>query len=259
MALKDKNGELETVHHIRYLIFKKNKAKYKQLYSEALKNRNVNELISKNKKKLENAGVLIDTNGDMYIKAKSKMTRYAGQEPIDNKRKYVSLLKDDAEEYKKEIDNIGITPGSKAYRYTYINDFDMSVADAKTVMDYIANEYGSHRFKNFNQFLWDVSNGDMESLYPIDGYVFDKLDTNTKEENALNEEWNYIGKKLTHILYYDHNSDITEYFHKNGYDAIIDVNDYIQGFTDFPLILIDPAETINTKDVKKKYIKTTNP
>lgn len=170
------------------------------------------------------------------------------EEGLDNYRKYVSIISDDKSNYKdisdsllKNKDNIRVD----TYEFTK----DIKIANSSEVLDYLVNSYGDTKTKDF--YKSGLSNGEMVAMNKYFKRKGSEIST-----GKLNEVKEYVtsGSKALNKLANDYLSDpdlsprTLEYFQKKGYDAIVDAEDYISGFTRYPVIVLNPEKTMKKKD-----------
>lgn len=151
-------------------------------------------------------------------------------EPIDSKRKYASITEYDAQNYREMFDMIGVDLSKPISEYEYETTKDLKIASAKKVVSDILEKYGDTKMRDLGK----------TSILDT-GYEMSELDHNT--ETGQKEVQNFLKKQMHSRL-----DDITKQYIKEGYDAIVDVED--ANFSNYPIILLNPKESIK---LKKEY------
>ena len=94
---------------------------------------------------LTRAGIERYQKSSVKLKRGTKLSRYANDEPLDSKRKYVSLTgSDDQAEYELNAIEGGLyaKKNQPIYQYTYELSKNINVASDKEVTDHILEKYG---------------------------------------------------------------------------------------------------------------------
>lgn len=175
------------------------------------------------------------------LKEGSEIHRIANsEEKIDSKRKYASITDSDLGQYEEYASALGLDPNKDISTFTYTAIKDLKIADGKKVVDDVLNKYGDVRIKNIHNTLETYKNIDIPYL----------------DENKIKK---ISEKEYIHIIEKEYDSfiedvmktkmnDIIKDYKKKGYDAIVDIED--MKFADFPIILLNPKESIK---LKKEY------
>lgn len=192
------------------------------------------------------------------LKKGSNFYRLANlNEPIDNYRKYVTMTKEDHDTYVEDYwDKIGIDPGRLSSEYIYETTKDIKIATGEQVVNHILSKYGDKKLRNrYNTY----KEFEGSSYY----HEFTSDDMNTIFKNVDNEKFTIddpLGAYLKRNHMEVHNSirkimntklnEISEYYISKGYDAIADIED--KGYiADYPLILLNPKESIKLKEERE--------
>lgn len=215
---------------------------------------------------LQKAGVIKGTTTDQ-IKKGSIVGRYSNNnKELLNKRKYAYVTDTDKRAYKSLIKEGGIgTKGSKdIYNYRLEAKKDLKIANQDEVLNYVLDKYGDRKTKEiFKEYKNLDLRNNANKVYALQHpeteygqYLNKKL-----PEDQKNEKWagdyafklrNEGHKALNNILYQNETAykDISNYYIKKGYDAIVDIEDYYGGF-EYPIILLDPSNSVSIKSTRR--------
>lgn len=173
-------------------------------------------------------GVSRSTDDTDIISKGSVIKRIANSdEPIDSKRKYASITDNDAHNYREMFDMIGVDLSKPLSEYEYETTKDLKVASAKKVVSDLLEKYGDTKIRDL---------GKMSILDT--GYRVEEWDSDI--EIGQKEVQKFLKTQMHEKL-----DDITKQYIKEGYDAIIDVED--ASFSNYPIILLNPKESIKLK------------
>lgn len=180
---------------------------------------------------LEKSGIVVGDKKDI-IKKGSTINRIANSgEPIDEKRKYVSLTERDKSQYESMWDAIGVHFDEPISTYQYKALKDISVARYDTVYNHLMQNYATTRLKNIKNVLDEF--GEIKNEYTgKNSFEFDLMEQNRKE---LNHDLHRIFEKKL--------ESIQKEMKEQGYDAMVDLMD-ARGFAEYPVVLINPKESI---------------
>lgn len=169
-------------------------------------------------------------NGSFTVSKGTEIYRISNaNEPIDSKRKYATLDKNDAQEYAGQVDTLSVDLNKEVGQYTYKTKRDITIRKGENVVEDLINQYGN---KDYKQLLKD--NG----LYKNDAYSPAYRDVAKFVNNTIEK----------------HENDIVVNYKKQGYDAIIDPEDSLGGvYTKSPIIILDPKESIELKEYRKLF------
>lgn len=204
---------------------------------------------------LKNAGIE-KVDGGYVIKQGSKITRVSSvpAEEYGERPLYGAVLNADVSTYKTwfRTGELGAEKGSNGYQYKLKAERDLRVAGGNEVVSYISKRFGT---KEFNDALKKF-----DDLNIHDNYTrMQKARLSTSE--STKEIGNYARKvsmdvynELDKIMYGNREKQrmLVDYFRKQGYDAIVDAEDWAGGM-DFPIIVIDPGDKISVDKVTKFY------
>lgn len=210
-----------------------------------------------------------------------RITTY--DEPVDSKRKYVSIMPEDSRAYRGEWEFLPIKDRRKTSEITYEIKKDMKVATKKQVEDYLNSVVSDKSVMDYTQSLY-MSRSKEKADQLIKRYGSLKVgdlvvDRNT--EDALGSknhktfsnrfdlpsdnstQWLYdtldfgrsIVTKAYDVVLMDERAtdNIYKHFKDLGYDAIVDANDANIGGYDYPLIVLDPSKTLKQTKVERFF------
>ena len=183
-----------------------------------------------------------------------------------SRRKYVSLTNQDAKEYRDLMANglLGTAKPKNIYEYRLEAMSDLTVATGQQVIGKLLKEYGSKSFaRTYAEYeRLDLRNNRYKT-YGLTAEGNTKLTENIQRElgDSTKEKWAGLHARRVeqktrnevHKLLYKNqkiSSEMRDYYAKKGYDAIVDMEDYLDGF-DYPLILLTPSNSVTVKSVRK--------
>lgn len=209
---------------------------------------------------LKKAGIQKSEEGGHIMKVGSKLYRIAdATDQVDDKRKYVSATENDKERYDETFIKgfLALHKRDTATEFQYKGNKDIRIADADDVLSYVVDKYGGKREK---QLLADVRRAEqfMDVLKELNvtrlGTAADVAVANYLANTAPMELRSFVKSQLWDgssakgkKVYADNKqSEILGHYRDLGYDAIVDVEDYLSGY-EYPMIMIDPKKSISTK------------
>lgn len=260
----DKNGNLTTAGIVRYKeLLARDHSKATQFFDTT------GAELEKTK-----AGVY-QRDGDDYIKKGSTFTRFTTKdEPLDHKRKYVSITEDDRERYGevaregmlgfKDIDNM--------LEVQYTAKKDLRVAQGHAVVDYIMEHYGDLTVSEYGKLSKDdvavirtaldtaFGGNKIKNVYDDPNefdlsYDLELKNYKGKDKKVLEAAVQYATTRdnVLSTLYQDvlmaspsDRNPTLDHFAKLGYDAIVDVED--AEWANYPLILLNPGKSVKYTD-----------
>lgn len=218
--------------------------------------------------------------GDTYdmLKSGAELRRLAGNDDvIDERRKYVSLTPRDEWLYDDDMYALPLGKDPQDFRYETLKD--LKIAKPKEVLDHIVEKYGDTKISDFtkesdspkwgerlNKLLKDYGevkikdiHADYDAIYKMTRSQFgpnNKSGEKPKDVKWLQDRADYlegrygsfIGSKLSGIDSKE-SKEIFKEFKNRGYDAVLDPED-VRNFYQYPLILLNPKETIKQKSKK---------
>lgn len=192
-------------------------------------------------------------------------------EPIDDRVKYASILDNDSENYIDTAKNDGLAWSKNQIQRDLVLKKDIKVAPSKMVLDYVMENSGDAQLKEYREYfkgmfgkkaakemvkrygnikirdIYDQEKGDtVFNALSYNQYALEKVGTTTLDK-IIHERvaaGQTIGRKLLRDNVYKNGNKIYEHFKKLGYDAIVDAEDVNEGLFDYPLILLNPKESI---------------
>lgn len=190
---------------------------------------------------LTNNGRSRYNNDDELISKGTKIYRVANSfEPIDSKKKYVTVTDSDREQYKEQakdsiqwhklnlpIQSLPMDYSKPISEFTYEAKKDLRVVSGKRVVVDLVNRYGNKQIK-------EIVDAQMNGK-------FDNLDSDSKERIDIAVAGVY------ETFMQEHGNEILSNYKKQGYDAMIDPADWIGNISDYPVILLDPTTSISKK------------
>lgn len=223
-------------------------------YRKNAKNANIEKGYQKRRFKT----VGLDTSNPKYdlLKTGTILGRYSSTntESLDS-RKYVYLTSADKEAYKDAYLSGALGNNERSlngFRYDLKAKKDIKIAKADDVERYVLNKYADKGQKVMFDFLKEID--------AANGYITTwRLNTSLDEHENRMGEYVKKGKQAIQDFFNDHMmsnpeqmKDVMDHFYKLGYDAIVDPEDEIGGFS-YPMILIRPQESVNIEKVHKVY------
>lgn len=209
---------------------------------------------------LKKAGIQKSEEGGRTMKVGSKLYRIAdATDQVDDKRKYVSATENDKERYDETFNKgfLGLHKRDSATEFQYEGQKDIRVTDADDVLGYVVDKYGGKREK---QLLADVRRAEQfqDVLKELNvtrlGTAADVAVANYLANTAPMELRSFVKSQLwdgsseqgKKVYAGNKQSEILGHYKDLGYDAIVDVEDYLSGY-EYPMIMIDPKKSISTK------------
>lgn len=180
------------------------------------------------------------TQGKKYdtIKKGAKLGRIANSgEPIDSKRKYAYLTKEDSQNYSEMYEMIGLDMTKPISTYEYSASKNLKVKHADEVVKDAVKKYGDASIKQlYDNDLLDISPG------------FHKSGKLNDDEQFIKEQ-SEKGRKWLNNVMEDHGQDLFSDYKKEGFDAVVDPEDL--GAAEYPVILLDPKSSVKMSNEAK--------
>ena len=188
------------------------------------------------KKAKDRAGIKEGKKYDVLPKG-TKVGRIANSgEPIDSKRKYVYVTDDDKMfRYGTDWEMLPLDFSKPISEYEYTTKKDLRVKHGDEIVKDIVNKYGDASIKQ----LYD---NDLLNK----GLVFNNLEKLNKKEKEFIKGQGIKSNNFVKNVMKNHMNDLLSDYKKQGYDAIVDPEDYT--WADYPVILIDPKSSIKLKE-----------
>lgn len=207
--------------------------------------------IKNEKAEVKAAGVKKGLFRDSLAKG-STIYRYTSKsnEPIDERRKYVSITPTDRDVYKKDaLANALSNKGESIYLNEYVSQNKLKIAKAENVTKDIIKKYGD---KHINDVYKETRLANARTGYhKLNKELRDPSNPNhwmyehvTKNQEELNR---FLHKNL-----YDKKTsqEILNKYKRKGYDAIVDPEDYSDAYY-YPLIILNPSKSLKMKRTNK--------
>ena len=194
-------------------------------------------------------------DGRYQIDKAAHVRRLAGaNEPIDERHKYVSLTEADSRNYNDSLSDYYYN--TRLYTYEYSTKHKLNIADEKQVFDYLVEAYGDRENKQrASDYVNYIQGHYTDGVLMRDGksvptwhdlYISRYASSVEKDVKRLANDV-LFKRSLKPNNGYD---ELYTHFKKLGYDAIVDVEDYLSGYTDLPLVVLNPKDSL--KLVKSK-------
>lgn len=223
-------------------------------YRKNSKNANIEK--GYQKRRFRTAG--LDTSNPKYdlLPKGAILGRYSSSNTEDLKdRKYVYITNSDKEAYKDAYLSgaLGnINRQTTGFRYDLKAKKDIKIAKADDVERYVLNKYADEGQKLMYDFLKEID--------AANGYITTwRLNTSLNKYDNKMGAYVKKGKQAMQDFFNDHMmsnpkqmKQILNHFRKLGYDAIVDPEDEIGGYS-YPMILINPQESVTIENVHKVY------
>ena len=232
-----------------------------------------NELFEREK---ADAGISsVDKDTDVLKKGSAIYRITTEGEPVDSKRKYVSLLYDDRLEYESESDVLPLGEGEpvqikyEAKKNVKIANLEktqeeirkfMADGDVKSFGNEMSIMYGEKRAKqliktygNLKVSELDYDPHTLQELYSVQNEVFSKKEQKKYDwmKDYLDVGYAIVSRQANNIALGRNGDDFYKHMQKLGYDAFIDPYDAIGGSADYPVVFIDPSKTMKKVSEKK--------
>ena len=203
------------------------------------------------KREYHNYGVRKGLFSSDKIKKDSKIYRYSSNknESIDG-RKYALITNTDKKMYKRDaLANALSNKGKDVYLYELKNEKKLKIVKGERATKDIIKKYGDKEVKDAYK---NVKNLNLRNNYH-------KLQTELRDPNNK-KHWMYESvtsdqDKVVSFLHeklYDTttSSEIFDYYVKKGYDAMVDPEDYSDGYY-YPIVLFKPEKSVKRTSVRK--------
>lgn len=198
------------------------------------------------KSMLIKSGVINSESDTGFIRKGSEFHRQANSgEPITNKRKYVTIHPFDNREYQNLTEVLGIDLTKPISEYTYNTKKNLKIVNGTKVVEDILSKYGDKNIRELYKNTKKISSNDI-------GYmVRSGKNSNTWMANyaktASARVSTFLSKTMKTNL-----KDMNEYYVKKGYDAIVDAEDWYPGLGIYPVILLNPRESVELKEERRR-------
>ena len=198
-----------------------------------------NTHLESRKKAVDRAGIKEGKKYDVLPKG-TKVGRVANSgEPIDSKRKYVYVTDNDKNlRYGPNWGMLSLDFTKPISEYEYTTKKDLKVKHGDEIVKDIVNKYGDASIKQ----LYD---NDLLNK----GLVFNNREKLNKKEKEFIKDQGIKSNNFVKNVMKNHMNDLLSDYKKQGYDAIVDPEDYT--WADYPVILIDPKSSIKLKEETK--------
>lgn len=187
---------------------------------------------------IRSAGVMrgTDSNTDIIPKGTSVYRIANSGEPINDRRKYVSITDNDRLNYGEMYDMLGIDLSKSISDYTYSSSKDLKIATGKKVVEHVIEKYSNTKYKQLLDDLELAGNSyepgkSTKYRNPEDKWI-DEFKTEGRDK---------IHRELTRIMKTEGTKVVGD-FKDLGYDAIIDIED--MRIADYPVIVLNPSKSL---------------
>lgn len=186
------------------------------------------------------------------IKKGSTLYRYSDteKETLDERRKYASLTPTDVQVYRKDaLGGVLSNKGKDVYLYQFTSTKKLKVAKGENVAKYIIDKYGDKSMKS--SYKDTVKYNLRENYHKLQKELRDPDNKNHWMYEKMTTDQEKVSKFI-HSKLYDvkTSSDIYNRYKKRGYDAMVDPEDYMDGYY-YPVILLHPKSSVRKKRVDK--------
>jgi hypothetical protein len=215
----------------------------------------------------ENDQYFYTRHGQMYLKKGAELKRATSQaETLDGRRKYVSVSDTDAYNLTYDLPHMKFVD-------TYKTNKTFKIASAEQTVRTFLDSYGDlelprmvgemHIFKDLgdlekamNEYihggLYDLKNTKIFTKgfikdWKEDKWRKDQNDRMTKAERIIDDMFDNI--MMGHVGDMD---KLIAKFKEQGYDAVTDINDYLYGYSETPLIVLDPKSSMSLTKTERK-------
>lgn len=185
------------------------------------------------------------------IKKGSTFYRYSSTDnETKSGRKYASVTDYDKNYYKLDALNKRLSnKGRNVYLYELEATKNLKVAKGRKVLERLVDQYGDTEVRNAHK--------EVNRLKTWDNYqkIFNGLDDHTNDKYWIYDRVSKNNEKVNRFVHdtlYDKNisEEVFKYYRDKGYDAIVDPEDYLDGYY-YPMILLNPESSTSKKRVKK--------
>lgn len=181
-------------------------------------------------KSRKNAGITVSGGDTDTIKKGSTINRVANSdEKIDSRRKYVSLTSEDRDNYQSLMEMVDADISGHMSEYTYSAKKNLRIASGKKVCDDLVSKYGDKNIKELHELLKD-------------SYGFEDAESNRTE----------IQDFMSNTIKTYGNEILSDYKSQH-YDGFVDAEDWVGGFAEYPVVLIDPKTSLKFKSENKRW------
>jgi hypothetical protein len=193
---------------------------------------------------------VLDSKGN--LKKGTMIQRIANDEPVDNNRKYVSVFKDDNENYISMAEFLPLDLTSDIYQYNYKASRNLKIATGDDVMRKAIEIHGNKKLDSIYE-DYRMQQGKMEISRIIARDETKRWMSDHNEEVA--EQLNNFARDVMHNSSQYKNgltkNNLTEYFSSKGYDAMVDIEDAFHH--NFPLVIFKPKDSMTLSSKKSIY------
>lgn len=216
----------------------------------------------------------IDENTELVPKGVTFQRICDSNEPLDSNRKYMSVLASDNSKYKATWNMLPVEDLNTVSVMTFDSTKDMKVATYKKVREELLDFIGSDKVQSIEDIFTETMGkhytnkflkkyGDMK----VGDLLYDPVTTRSMISNKSEEihgkttlkrdKWlsDYLkfgsavvaAKSDAVVLGEDYKSKFYDHMKKQGYDAFVDPFDYQDDFTYYPLVVMNPSNTMEKK------------
>lgn len=182
---------------------------------------------------LENLGLNKFSNDDMIIRKGTRSYRIASADDIlDDKRKYMSLTRNDRINYSESFDMLSFDTRKPYGEFIYQASKDLRLASGKKVCDYMLEKYKDLQVS-------DILREDTNRM----AYRDNMPKQYKNESDDVRHRFDKIMR--------EHKNEIADDFVKMNYDAIVDIEDWMSSTYELPIIMLNPKASVKLKDFDK--------
>ena len=245
------------------------KIKLCDIYSDENMIASDKKMIFERERAIEKSGIHHINDNEDTIQMGTIVNRLScmNNEVIDQRRKYVAVTNNDVKVYRnvmKHGGSFGNGVLTTIYNYRMEILYDLKVASFNNVIQKILKDYGSKEIKDLYKEYKSLNLRDnyyktvalnSEGSTDFQNKILNQMKIGKEDkwagEYAFNIK-NKLVKNINDILHHNNNvnTKICDYYESNGYDAIVDAEDYIGGF-DYPVILLNPLNSVRLLSIRK--------
>lgn len=191
-------------------------------------------------------GIQSGSKHDTIAKGSSIFRVANSDEVLNSKRKYASMTSDDRQTYREDVDNLWLDKKKPVSEFVYEAKRDLKVAKGETVVNDLLDKYGNESIKNLYKTVQKYS-GTIDELFDDDSVI----DPEDLSEYQYIEYSKKIVAKFIGITMKTYGDAIVSDYRRRSYDAIVDGEDWVMSHADYPIILLNPSDSVRLKGQKR--------
>lgn len=191
-----------------------------------------------------------DKNTDIIPKNTGIYRISSLEEKLDSNPKYASVTKVDKDLYTDMFEYLpSVDPTKPASFYTYSAKKDLKVVSGEKVVNDLLDKYGDRTLRDYYE------NGKAIGVYDLSKYIPYGTKLNKKDSFVVNYSRNdtaKVGWFMQDVMAKNIN-EITKEYKKQGYDAMVDPEDWITGYATYPVVILDPKKSLKLEKVGSNH------